>query len=214
MTDLRARVPTPSFALLGRVAFVAFVALVSLGCIRAEQQPASPLGVPPLPASRSVFFAPIGDFPIGDAEALVEHYREKFGMEIAILPPIDLPADAYNAGRRQVIAERVLDTVVASHRQAADRAAIVIALLEDDIYIASSTWRYAYGLRTKGHLAVVSTARLDDGLLADKTRRLQKLVTKDIGLLYFWLAQSDDPKSVLYKNVVGPMDLDRMSEDF
>ena len=49
---------------------------------------------------------------------------------------------------------------------------------------------------------------------ANKTQRLQKMVTKDIGILYFGLPQSDDPKSVLYKDVLGPMDLDRMSEDF
>ena len=66
----------------------------------------------------------------------------------------------------------------------------------------------------QGHLAVVSTAHLDDGLLGNKTQRLQKMVTKDIGILYFGLPQSDDPKSVLYKDVLGPIDLDRMSEDF
>jgi hypothetical protein len=91
---------------------------------------------------------------------------------------------------------------------------VVIALVDRDMYIADSTWNYAYGLRDKGHLAVVSTAHLDDGLLGNTTQRLQKMVTKDIGILYFGLPQSDDPKSVLYKNVLGPVDLDRMSEDF
>ena len=45
-------------------------------------------------------------------------------------------------------------------------------------------------------------------------RRLQKLVTKNIGLLYFGLPLSDDPGSVLYRDVGGQSDLDRMSEDF
>jgi hypothetical protein len=82
------------------------------------------------------------------------------------------------------------------------------------MYIAAETWDYAYGLRLQGHLAVVSTARLGDLLGSDRMRRLQKMVTKDIGILYFGLPQSDDPGSVLYRNVNGPGDLDRMSEDF
>ena len=195
-----------------RIALVAFVAMISLGCTVGGQR--SPLPVPPLPAGRSVFFAPIGEFPREDAEALVAHYNEKFGMAIGILPALALPREAYDSSRRQVVAERVLDAVAATYGQAADPASVVIALVDHDMYIADSTWKFAYGLRVKGHLAVVSTARLDDGLLGNKTQRLQKMVTKDIGILYFGLPQSDDPKSVLYKNVLGPLDLDRMSEDF
>ena len=157
---------------------------------------------------------PVGDFPREEAEALAAHYDEKFGMAIGILPSLALPRKAYDTDRRQVIAERVLDAVAATYRQAADPGSVVIALVDRDMYIAASTWRFAYGLRAKGHLAVVSTARLDDGLLGDKTQRLQKMVTKDIGILYFGLPQSDDPRSVLYKDVLGPADLDRMSEDF
>ncbi len=157
---------------------------------------------------------PVGDFPREEAEALAAHYDEKFGMAIGILPSLALPRTAYDTARRQVVAERVLDAVAATYRQAADPRSVVIVLVDRDMYIADSTWRFAYGLRAKGHLAVVSTAHLDDGLLGNKTQRLQKMVTKDIGILYFGLPQSDDPKSVLYKDVLGPMDLDRMSEDF
>lgn len=181
---------------------------------RPEGRPVSPIPVPPLPASRSVFFAPIGDFPLAEAEALVAHYNEKFGMAIGILPALVLPPEAFDAARRQVIAERVIDAIAAGHKMAADPAAVVIALVSEDMYIAAQAWRYAYGLRSQGHLAVVSTARLSDGLGSDKMRRLQKMVTKDIGVLYFGLPQSDDPGSVLYRDVGGPADLDRMSEDF
>jgi predicted Zn-dependent protease len=195
-----------------RIALIAFVALISLGCTAAK--PKSPIPVPPLPVGRSVFFAPVGEFPREDAEALAAHYNEKFGMAIGILPSLALPREAYDLNRRQVVAERVLDAVVATYGQAAGPASVVIVLVDRDMYIADSTWKFAYGLRDKGHLAVVSTAHLDDGLLGNKTQRLQKMVTKDIGILYFGLPQSDDPKSVLYKNVLGPLDLDRMSEDF
>jgi len=50
--------------------------------------------------------------------------------------------------------------------------------------------------------------------MANPMRRVQKLVTKSIGLMYFGLPLSDDPGSVLYRNILGPRDLDRMSEEF
>ena len=195
-----------------RIALLALVAMISFGCT--ARGPKSPLPVPPLPVGRSLFFAPVGEFPREDAEALVAHYNEKFGMAIGILPSLALPREAYDTNRRQVVAERVLDAVAATYAQAADPASVVIVLVDHDMYIADSTWTFAYGLRSKGHLAVVSTAHLDDGLLGNKRQRLQKMVTKDIGILYFGLPQSDDPKSVLYKDVLGPVDLDGMSEEF
>ena len=78
------------------------------------------------------------------------------------------------------------------------------------------TWNYAYGLRSKGTHAVVSSARLN-AMFADEAKqmeRLRKIVTKDLGILYYGLAPSEDPKSVLYREILGPQDLDRVSEDF
>lgn len=40
------------------------------------------------------------------------------------------------------------------------------------------------------------------------------MVTKNVGSLYNRLPQSDDPRSVLYSDILGPSDLDRASEDF
>ena len=77
-----------------------------------------------------------------------------------------------------------------------------------------SSWRYAFGLRAKDHLAVVSTARMSEFFHSREMRRLEKMVTRDIGILYFGLPLSDDPGSVLYRDIGGPDDLDNMSEDF
>jgi len=204
-----------STAIAKRLGLIALVALVSVGCLAGgEGRPRSPIPVPALSASRSVFFAPIGDFPIGDAESLVAHYHEKFGMTIAILPAIPVPAEAYDGDRKQVIAERIIDAIGAAHPVAADPAAVVIGLTSTDLYIAGEPWAWAYGLRTQSHLAVVSAARMNDFLGMQRMRRLQKMVTKNIGLLYFGLPLSDDPGSVLYRSVGGQGDLDQMSEDF
>ena len=58
---------------------------------------------------------------------------------------------------------------------------------------------------------------MGDGVFTDSTRRMQriqKMITKNLGILYYGLPQSDDPGSVLYKSILGPDDLDRASEDF
>jgi hypothetical protein len=89
----------------------------------------------------------------------------------------------------------------------------------EDLYIRGRLdWAWAFGLRDAGRLAVVSTARMLSGTELFPERyigaRLRKMVTKNIGLLYFGLAQSDDPTSVLYGNILGLPDLDAMGEDF
>jgi len=44
--------------------------------------------------------------------------------------------------------------------------------------------------------------------------RLRKMVTKDIGILYFGRPQNQNPKSVLYNGIMGIEELDQVGEDF
>ena len=178
--------------------------------------PASPLGVPRPPVERAVYLAPFGDFPRGDADALVAHYLEKFDLTIEVLPSIPVPLEATDTEREQLIAERLIDAIAATEVVQKDPEAVVIGLTDVDMYIAARDWNYAYGLRSGDSLAVVSAARMDAGF-ADEARqhqRLRKMVTKNLGILYYGLAVSDDPRSVLYRDILGPQDLDYASEDF
>jgi hypothetical protein len=69
-----------------------------------------------------------------------------------------------------------------------------------------------------GKYAVVSNARMNlGGPMISEERvksRLRKMVTKNIGILYYRLPQSNDLRSVLYKNVGGISELDYMGEEF
>jgi predicted Zn-dependent protease len=92
---------------------------------------------------------------------------------------------------------------------AADPNAVMIGLTSQDMYIAAKEWRFAFGWRdTDTPTAVVSTARMDlhysdEPFWGSSAQiRLRKMVTKDIGILYYGLSQSDNPESVLY-NAVG-----------
>jgi predicted Zn-dependent protease len=98
---------------------------------------------------------------------------------------------------------------------------LLIGFTTEDMYPVSQGWRFAFGWRlSSARAAVVSTARLslpavsqtsDQDLLA---ARLRKIVTKDIGILYFGLPQSENPKSVLYNQIMGIEELDAVGEDF
>jgi hypothetical protein len=40
------------------------------------------------------------------------------------------------------------------------------------------------------------------------------MVSKNVGILYYRLPVSDDPRSVLYGNIGGVQEFDRMTDDF
>jgi predicted Zn-dependent protease len=212
----RAHVTNRPVALAKRVGLLAFVCLVSVGCslFRSEGRPRSPLPLPSPPSSRIVYFMPIGDFPVSDTQALVAHYQAKFDLTVEILPSIEIPDEAVDSARKQLIAERLIDAIGAARDVSSDPTAIVIGLTSTDMYIADLSWRYAFGLRANDHLAVVSTARMTHFFHFRTMRRLEKMITRDIGILYFGLPLNDDPGSVLYRDIGGPNDLDNMSEDF
>jgi len=176
----------------------------------------SPAPLPSPPVAQSVYLAPMGDFPRDKAEALVAHYREKFGLAIEITASMPLPADAFDYQRSQIGAERLLEAIAASDVAVEDPDAVIIGLTKVDMYIEWSHWRYAYALRSDGSHAVVSTARFDAYRAdeAQQMQRLRKMVTKNLGILYYGLGQSEDPGSVMFGPILGPGDLDRVSEDF
>jgi predicted Zn-dependent protease len=196
------------------VVVVTFVAFVAFGV--QSILPRSTTPVPDPPAGRSLYLAPIGEFPPTDAEALVAHYQQKFGISVGLLPSIPVPDDSFDPDRNQLIAERLIDSIAASYDVAADPGAVVIGLTNVDMYIAARTWQYAYSLRAADRFAIVSSARLDAYFANDNKQmeRLRKLVTKNIGVLFYDLPQSNDRRSVLYRDILGPLDLDRASEDF
>jgi predicted Zn-dependent protease len=187
-----------------------------LGIPAHEGRPREPIGIPPPAVASKVYFQPLSSYPVADAEELASHYRTKFGLAIEVLEPIPIPEGAFDRQRGQAVAERLIDEIRTVAVLDTDPGAVVIGLTVVDMYIAELSWNFAFNWRSDGHLAVVSTSVMDD-LGADRAlqmRRLQKMVTKDLGILYYGLHGNDDPGSVLYRNVNGVRELDRMSEDF
>lgn len=169
-----------------------------------------------------IYFVPIGDAPISEIQGLVSHYREKFGLESTVLPALVPTASNRNADRQQLIAEALaasMHTAYAEYLQ--NNSSILIGITSEDMYPLSQDWQFCFGWRI-GEIrsVVVSTARMNlqyEGepiAVANGTARVQKVVTKDIGILYHHKNASNNPRSVLFNGILGIEELDLVNEDF
>ena len=187
----------------------------------AERAVAPPGRPQPAQGRGRIYLAPLGDFPAEGINHLVDYYRQKYGLTIQVVEPIPLDSAVVDSRTEQVVAEELM--ALMARRQpvlANDPEAIVIGLTSVDMSIRGiPQWRWAFAAR-RDQSAVVSTARMDPtnyhlpadpGLL---NMRMRKMVTKQIGVLYFGLPQNTDWRSVLYSPVLGVDDLDRIGEDF
>ena len=151
-----------------------------------------------------IYFVPLGKQVVAP-ESLVRHYASKFHLSIHLLPQLALQPRSLDAKRKQYIAEELIEQVKRAHPDLAkDANAVIIALTDEDIYTLSNDKEFVCTYRTEGHLAVVSTRRMDDafwGVAAKPeltVRRLQHMVSQDIAILYYNLSESADPQSLLY----------------
>ena len=199
--------------------------LPATGCFRKREHVASKKDTPvpkeSLKGSGKLYLVPLGDFPTDIADDLTSFYRDKYKLEIETLPSVPLSEVAVNQKRDQLIAEQVVAIMKRANPQITnDPDAIMIGLATQDMYVNQKGWRFAFSWRDEGRYAVVSSARMYLPLgrwkITEKlmVKRLRKMVTKNVGILYYHLPPNDNPRSVLYRNVGGIRELDYMREDF
>ena len=174
------------------------------------------LTLPPVPAKK-VYLIPVG---LDDREPLdwaPAYYHAKFGIEAMVLPPMPLPENLINPVRKQVDADKCVEYIVNSHLEvASDPSSILIAVTSRDMFIPSFNWSYAENYRDGARFAVVSSARLHPpGFLARWNpewlhSRLQKMLNKNIAMLYFDLPMSSDYTSLLSGGVSSGPQVDFM----
>lgn len=150
--------------------------------------------------------------------------QARLRLPVGILPPLELDPRAYDAGRSQAIGERLIDAI--KYRNPAltsNPRARVIGITAFDMYMDSmrAQWKFAFAVRSQDRrVAVISHARMDPAALGGPSddellrSRLRKMVLKNVGIIYYGLRGSDNPRSVMFSNVLGVDDLDRMTEDF
>ena len=167
-----------------------------------------------LQGSGRIYFVPIGTQAV-PIERLARHYKEKYGLDITVLPAMPMPEGAYLSKRRQYAGEDVADAMRRAHWDlATDGSAYLIGITHDDLFMRQNGWGFTYALRHGPRTSVVSTARMyarywnprfgqsrGGPLSADEVREAEQtaeqMITKEIAVQYWRLPMNEDTQSVL-----------------
>jgi YD repeat-containing protein len=179
-------------------------------------QPATPAKADQLQGAGSLYFVALGDTSSGDVSDLATFLLKEFGIPAKILSPMTLPTEAYDARRRQWVAEMLVHAMAEKYPDIAnDPEARLVGVVEGDAYIRSYKWDFTYSYREAGKYSVLPTARLDPSFVhlppnpAIRMERLRKVAMKAVGLLYLGFAESANPQSV-DATEASAEDIDRM----
>jgi hypothetical protein len=168
----------------------------------------------PQPIRDAVVLVPLGEFPVDRANEIAAKEAADYGLPITVASPLTIPDSAADRGRGgQLTGEVLAQSIGGAHPETAGRT-LAIGLTTEDIYIAGRPdWRFAFGLRNRSGVAVVSSARMGRFLDFDgEWNRLTKMVTRDIGFLYYGLQTTSDPGDILYDNILSLDDLVRIGD--
>jgi YD repeat-containing protein len=184
----------------------------------AKSEPARPAE---LRGRGSVYVVPLGPIKAVAVAPLLADLRNRYGLQLQLLPMIPLPAWAENAPRKQFVAEDLITAMkLAYPKLEADPRAIMIGLTDADMYISKLSWNYAFSFREEERFAVISSAHLaesddDKPVGADvPQKRLTKAFIRDIGILYYRLQPSHEYGSILYRYIDETTDLDDIGDDY
>ena len=190
-------------------------------CTAGQFRPAyQPLDMRGLVRNGIVYFVPFDDFPLPTAQSLAVHYQTKYQVPVQVGPTLRIPESAADPARGQLNSSALLAILEEQYPSTSGRT-VIVGLTQYDMYIPDVSWEYAFSNRGADRLAVVSTARMEYGCLGFTTAgpeqqlaRVRKMVGKNLGVLYFRLGQSRNPGSMLYGDIGGVQELDRMTDDF
>lgn len=167
-----------------------------------------------------------------NVDDLITYYKTKHDLTIEELPAVALQINDFHLLRGQYTAEKLIASLKQAYPEyARDPNAVLIGILAQDMFIYGKTWKFAFSYREEGHLCVVSSFRMGlpsvkesqtdefeqdhrHFLSPNKQSRLIKMISKNIGLLYFEYAANNNPHSVMYNNIMGIDELDVMGEDY
>jgi YD repeat-containing protein len=173
-----------------------------------------------LPMSKNVeaYIVPLGDVQgLGLAE-LPDFYRRQYGLAVEVLAPIPLEREVRNTARDQLIFEELVALMRRRlPKLAENKSAFLIGVTDEDMYIRKQNWDFAYtAYDLRNRAGVVSSHRFVPEPLAGNEvlfrSRIRKMVSRTIGFVVFDFPRSDDPSSVVYKDLYGSSSADLMSE--
>jgi YD repeat-containing protein len=184
--------------------------------LKLDLTPVRKLQLPSVPA-KNVYLVPVG---LAEGESLqwaTGYYKARLGIDVKVLAAIPLDPKLIDATRNQLNTDKWIEFVAQKYPEISrDPASILIGVTSIDMYIPDFDWSYAENMRHEGRFGMISSARLHPPSLLEKrnpewlTSRVQKLLTKNLVMLYFDLPLSSDYSSLLSGGVLSGFQIDRM----
>jgi hypothetical protein len=209
-----ARVRKPLLLAAIPLAVLAIFSGLGMVVTRSDTTRASPSG--------TVYLVPMCKRMSAAARMLSAFLLEKRELRVEILPEIEVPVLLVDPGRNQLGSNKMLNLLEERYAtQLAVPKSTVIALTCANLFIEDSGNAWTFSFRHERGLAVISDARMFDAPLspADKTPlnelrdiRLRKMVQRAIAFLHLGAMPDNNPYSLLYGNIQGVEDFDRITE--
>jgi YD repeat-containing protein len=174
------------------------------------------LVLPKVPAQK-VYLVPLGLDPSESLDWAPGYYKAKFGIEVAVLPAAAMKPEFIDQKRKQADSDKCVAYVRSLYPELdRDPSTLLFVVTSQDIFIPHDDWAYTVNYRDGMRFAVVSSARLHSFSLWDRgnpewlSSRVQKMLTKNIAMLYFNLSMSDDSTSLMYGGRLSGLEIDAM----
>lgn len=171
---------------------------------------------PALAHDADLYLVPIGPVPASVMRQLAERYREVARLKVETTAELPLPDGAVNKERGQLIAEKTHELMMRIFEPWKWKAqALVVAVSAYDMYIADTSWRYAFAYG-EGKYALVSAKNMADAestparWSAQVIGRLSKMLDKRVAVQYFGYGAGVPAPEVLSTPILGLDDLDRL----
>ncbi len=155
-------------------------------------------------------------------ESYAAWLRDKYRLDVVVLPAMALDSAAWNGGRKQYGGEPLQDEMKREHADlAADPNAWLLGVTDAGMYSVNHDWSFSHTQRDLYRVAVISTAHMRyttgrvgdaDSIQARVQPRLARFLLKDLGLLYWHLSENSDPASVMQSNLDPDVDADDIFE--
>jgi len=197
--------------------FFRLVVSPDAGGSRMDLTPAPTRLVMPKVPAQKVYLVALGLDPSESLDWAPGYYKAKFGIDVAVLPAAAMKPDLIDPKRKQADTDKCVAYVRSLYPELdRDPSTLLFVVTSQDIFIPHEDWTYTVNYRDGMRFAVVSSARLHPFSLWDRGNpewlgsRVQKMLTKNIAMLYFNLSMSDDSTSLLSAGRLSGLEVDAM----
>jgi hypothetical protein len=170
---------------------------------------------PTLNVLTGVWLVPLGDVTSVDVGRLANELALRYRIPVAALRGLALAKWTLDGNEQSLVAEQLIVLLRRSYR-AHGRVAIV-GITDYEMYASRKDHTHVFSWRAPPHYGVVSTSSLAANLFDrlhghSRHERTRKLIARNIGFLYFYRAEVDDPHSLLRPPMHGAGDIDKLDE--